>query len=121
MLLFQCAQQIQEFLTFVKSMYSDLPNHLDKIFEPKQPIHVSELSDVNLERYLKETFSTTPIQTEKKQPDGSPVTVSTQWDTSQCVCPTGYTSMCVPDGSPVTVCARLVTRHCEYSTGHPAL
>ena len=56
-------------------MYSDLPNNLTKIFAKKLNIQVSELSELNVERYLKEIFSTTTIQTEKKSPDGTIISV----------------------------------------------
>uniref|UniRef100_A0A6A7FXF6 Transformation/transcription domain-associated protein-like n=6 Tax=Hirondellea gigas TaxID=1518452 RepID=A0A6A7FXF6_9CRUS len=70
----ETAAQIREFLTFVKSMYSDLPNHLTKIFEPRQSPRVADLSEVNLERLLNESFAITPIHTEKKQNDDTPIT-----------------------------------------------
>lgn len=62
-------EEIQHFLHFVKSIYSDLPNHMNKIFEPKAPIKVGDLSELNLEELLKETFTTTTIQVEKKNKD----------------------------------------------------
>ncbi|KAA0197800.1 hypothetical protein HAZT_HAZT001767 [Hyalella azteca] len=68
------AQQIKEFLAFVKTMYSELPNHLPKIFEPKQSLRVTDLAELDLDRLLTGTFAITPIQTEKKQADESPVT-----------------------------------------------
>lgn len=69
-------QQILQFLQFVKNMYRDLPNHMSKIFEPRQVIRVSDLSEVNVEALLQETFSITPIHTEKKLQDGTSITVS---------------------------------------------
>ncbi|VEN46895.1 unnamed protein product, partial [Callosobruchus maculatus] len=62
---------IQRFLQFVKSIYSNLPNHMDKIFEPRPPIKVKDLSDVNMEELLKETFTMTIIQTETRKKDGT--------------------------------------------------
>lgn len=62
-------EEIQHFLHFVKGIYSDLPGHLNKIFEPKAPIKVNDLSELNLEELLKETFTTTTIQVEKKNKD----------------------------------------------------
>lgn len=61
---------------FVKSIYSNLPNHMDKIFEPRPPIKVKSLSEVNIEELLKETFTMTIIQTEKRNKDGTLITVS---------------------------------------------
>ncbi|XP_073941495.1 transcription-associated protein Nipped-A isoform X1 [Choristoneura fumiferana] len=66
--------QIHKFLQWVKGIYSDLPNHLPKIFEPKPTIRVKDLSEVNIEQLLQETYTTTPIHTEKKLLDGSVVT-----------------------------------------------
>ncbi|XP_050553861.1 transcription-associated protein 1 isoform X13 [Spodoptera frugiperda] len=65
---------IHKFLQWVKGIYSDLPNHLPKIFEPKPTIRVKDLSEVNIEQLLQETYTTTPIHTEKKLLDGSVVT-----------------------------------------------
>lgn len=68
--------QIQYFLQFVKSVYSELPKNLPKIFEPRPPLRVKDLSEVNIEVLLKETFTITAIQSEKKAADGTVVTVS---------------------------------------------
>lgn len=54
------------FLTLVKQIYSDLPKHMPKIFEPRPPIRVKDLKDLNLEQLLNETYTITPIQVEKK-------------------------------------------------------
>ena len=42
-------------------MHRELPNHLNKIFEPKAPIKVEDLNDLNIEAKLSETFTTTEI------------------------------------------------------------
>ncbi|XP_058799221.1 transformation/transcription domain-associated protein [Phymastichus coffea] len=65
--------EIQNFLQFVKSIYSELPKNLPKIFEPRPAIRVKDLSDINVEALLKETFTVTPIQIDK-QIDGSELT-----------------------------------------------
>ncbi|XP_047506869.1 transcription-associated protein 1 isoform X1 [Pieris napi] len=65
---------IHKFLQWVKAIYSDLPNHLPKIFEPRPSIRVKDLSEVNIDQLLLETYTTTPIHTEKKLLDGSVVT-----------------------------------------------
>ncbi|XP_071454988.1 transformation/transcription domain-associated protein [Hetaerina americana] len=62
---------ILHFLQFVKCIYRELPNHLNKIFEPRPPIRVKDLSEVNIEALLSETFTLTAIQSEKKTPDGT--------------------------------------------------
>ncbi|KAI4498009.1 hypothetical protein M0802_006833 [Mischocyttarus mexicanus] len=66
--------EIQYFLQFVKSVYSELPKNLSKIFEPRQPIKVKDLSEVNIEALLNETFTITAIQSKKKAADGTVVT-----------------------------------------------
>lgn len=57
-------------------MYSELPKNLPKIFEPRPPLRVKDLSEINIEALLKETFTITAIQSEKKAADGTVVTVS---------------------------------------------
>ncbi|KAK7066693.1 hypothetical protein SK128_022508, partial [Halocaridina rubra] len=69
----QFSPEIQQFLQFVKNMYRDLPNHMNKIFEPRTPIRVSDLSEVNVDALLQETFTITPIHTEKKLQDGNSI------------------------------------------------
>lgn len=66
--------EIQHFLQFVKSIYSELPKNLPKIFEPRPPIRVKDLSEINIDALLKETFTITAIQSEKKAADGTVVT-----------------------------------------------
>ncbi|XP_076255473.1 transcription-associated protein 1-like [Rhynchophorus ferrugineus] len=65
--------EIQRFLQFVKSIYSNLPSHMPKIFEPKRQIKVKDLTDVDIEELLKNTFTVTGIQTETGSEDGSVV------------------------------------------------
>ncbi|XP_066149283.1 transcription-associated protein 1 isoform X2 [Euwallacea fornicatus] len=62
---------IHRFLQFVKSIYSNLPDHMPKIFEPRNPIKVKDLPEVNIEELLQETFTITGIQTEKRSMDGT--------------------------------------------------
>lgn len=56
--------EIHMFLTLVKQIYSDLPKHMPKIFEPRQPstLRVKDLKDLNMEQLLSETYTITPIQ-----------------------------------------------------------
>ena len=63
--------EITHFLQFVKSIYNELPQHLGKIFESRGPIKVKELSELNSDALLAETFTITSVQTEKKTPDGA--------------------------------------------------
>ena len=86
--------QIQQFLQFVKNMYRDLPNHMSKIFERPAAIRVSDLSEVNVDALLKETFTITPIHTEKKLPDGTSITVRGE-EECVCVCVCVMLLMCV--------------------------
>lgn len=71
-------EEIKEFLIYVKKIYSDLKDHLPKIFEPKTTLRVKDLKDINVELLLQETFTITSIQAEKKGADGkvTAVTVS---------------------------------------------
>uniref|UniRef100_A0AAR5Q8F1 FAT domain-containing protein n=1 Tax=Dendroctonus ponderosae TaxID=77166 RepID=A0AAR5Q8F1_DENPD len=62
---------IHQFLKFVKSVYTNLPNHMPKIFEPKTPIKVKDLTDLNLDELLQETFTIRSIQTENRSEDGT--------------------------------------------------
>lgn len=70
------ATQILHFLSFVKTIYSDLPKHLPKIFEPRPAIRVEDLKDLNVEHLLSETYTITPIQADKKTAEGTTVTVT---------------------------------------------
>lgn len=68
--------EIQQFLTYVKTIYSDLPSHLPKIFEPKTPLRVKDIKDINVEQLLPETYTITAIQAEKKGADGKVTAVT---------------------------------------------
>lgn len=68
--------QIKRFLQFVKTIYSVLPNHMNKIFEPKAPIKVRDLMEIDIPELLKETFTITVIQTEKRNKDGTSMAVN---------------------------------------------
>jgi len=67
----QYSLEIQTFLQFVKGIYRDLPSHLNKIFEPRSPIKIKELSELNIEAILAETFTSTVVLTESRTPDGN--------------------------------------------------
>ena len=58
--------EITHFLQFVKSIYKELPNHMTKIFEPREALKVNDLSELNVDALLEETFTITPITTTKK-------------------------------------------------------
>ena len=63
-------------MKFVKEIYKDLPNHLTKIFEPKAQIKVKDISEVNIDVMLNETFTVTTIMTDKKNQDNQQMTVN---------------------------------------------
>lgn len=48
---------------------------MNKIFEPRPPIKVKDLSELNIQELLKETFTIMTIQTEKKTKDGTAIAV----------------------------------------------
>lgn len=58
---------------------------MNKIFEPRPVIRVTDLSEVNVEALLQETFTITPIHTEKKLQDGTSITVSAVEDLQEVV------------------------------------
>lgn len=70
----QHSTEITHFLQFVKSIYKELPNHMNKIFEPKEPLKINDLSELNIEAVLDETFTITPISTGKKSATDSGTT-----------------------------------------------
>lgn len=69
-------QEINHFLHYVRTIYSDLPKHMPKIFEPRQPIRRQDIKDINIEQLLPEIYTITPIQAEKKSTDGKVTTVT---------------------------------------------
>ena len=65
------SDDIAHFLKFVKNIYNKLPDHLNKIFDPRPAIKVKELSELNIETELTQTFTITTVQTEKRSVDNS--------------------------------------------------
>lgn len=49
---------------------------MNKIFEPRSPIKVKDLTEINIEELLQETFTMTIIQTETRNNDGTLAAVS---------------------------------------------
>lgn len=49
---------------------------MNKIFEPRAPLKVKDLSEINIEELLKETFTMTIIQTDTRNKDGTQNAVS---------------------------------------------
>ena len=64
------SHEITLFLQFVKNIYNELPVHMNKIFEPREPLKVNDLSELNsdtkIQKFLDDTFTMTPITTAKK-------------------------------------------------------
>ena len=48
---------------------------MTKIFDPKSPVKVKDLTEVNTEAMLTETFAITSIATENKNTENQPITV----------------------------------------------
>jgi len=69
-------QQVQQFLRYVKDIYKKLPTFLPKIFEQRGQMKVHDLTEVNVEAALEETFTTTTILTEKRNAENQPISVS---------------------------------------------
>jgi len=74
----QFSSEVQNFLVFVRSVYKDLPRHMEKIFEPKLTVKVKDLSEMNLSSSpaLDEIYSVTSFQSDKKTADGTTQSVS---------------------------------------------
>lgn len=70
------SKQIQDFLQFVKGIYSNLPAHLPKIFEPRQQRRVKDMSEIKTEQWLQDIYTVTPVITDKKNAENQSVTVS---------------------------------------------
>jgi hypothetical protein len=66
---------VQQFLAFAKSMYRELPLHVQNIFEPHPPLQIAEIQNLDIENALQTAFTITHIQTQQKLPDGGSVVV----------------------------------------------
>ena len=62
-------------MKFVKGIYSSLPNHLHRIFEPRSQKKVKDLSDINVEVWLQDIFTVTTVLTDKKNAENQSVQV----------------------------------------------
>ncbi|GLH10296.1 Transcription-associated protein 1, partial [Gryllus bimaculatus] len=65
--------EIPKFLSFVKNIYRELPNHMHKILERRPAIKVNDISDVNIKALLGETFTVTLIQRERKSAEDATI------------------------------------------------
>lgn len=52
-------------MQFVKGVYSELPSHLNQIFEPRPPLRVKDISELNLEQILNTTYTVTTVHCER--------------------------------------------------------
>lgn len=68
--------QIQDFLKFVNQIYTSLPGHLNKIFEPRSQKKVKDIAEINVDALLQEVYTVTTIMTDKKNADNQSVSVS---------------------------------------------
>ncbi|WAQ94362.1 TRRAP-like protein [Mya arenaria] len=71
----QMNDEIQDFLKFVNQIYTNLPNHLNKIFEPRSQTKVKDIAEINVEALLQETYTVTTIITDKKNADNQSVSL----------------------------------------------
>jgi hypothetical protein len=92
--------QVQQFLHFCKGLYRDLPQLLPNIFEPRRNIRVNEIQELHIEQALAQAFCVSPIQTEQKHPDGSPVVVRSHFHNA-----TSYSTILISVYSVATRCS----------------
>ncbi|BFZ01386.1 hypothetical protein BsWGS_04423 [Bradybaena similaris] len=69
----QMNEEIADFMKFVKGIYSNLPSHLPRIFEPRSQKKVKDLSDINVEVWLQDIFTVTTVLTDKKNAENQSV------------------------------------------------
>ncbi|KAK7109588.1 transformation/transcription domain-associated protein-like isoform X2 [Littorina saxatilis] len=72
----QMNEEIQDFLAYVKKIYSMLPSHLPKIFEPRAQRKVKDMSEINVDQWLQDIYTLTPVVTDKKNSDQQSVTAT---------------------------------------------
>ena len=65
--------EVQNFLQFVRSVYKELPRHMEKIFEPRTQVKVKDLSEINISSSpaLEEIYAVTNFQSDKKNAEGA--------------------------------------------------
>ena len=61
-------------------MYNEFPRYLNSIFNYKPSIHVRDISDIDINSLLTETFSPLQITTDQHSKDNQVITVSRQRD-----------------------------------------
>lgn len=89
------AFQVIQFLKYVKDIYKKLGNSLPKIFEHRMQIKIRDMSELNIESVLDETFTSTTIVTEKKNQDNQNISVSGKNNSNIVHCNTYWTSSLV--------------------------
>ncbi|KAL9917178.1 transcription-associated protein Nipped-A isoform 1-T1 [Glossina fuscipes fuscipes] len=63
--------EVQKFLILVKKIYTELPNHMNKIFEPAQQLRIKDLNELNMEQLLAETYAIRSIHVENPNDTGT--------------------------------------------------
>uniref|UniRef100_A0A1A9WAC6 Transformation/transcription domain-associated protein n=1 Tax=Glossina brevipalpis TaxID=37001 RepID=A0A1A9WAC6_9MUSC len=63
--------EVQKFLILVKKIYTELPNHMSKIFEPTQQLRIKDLNELNMEQLLAETYAIRSIHVENPNDTGT--------------------------------------------------
>ena len=95
----------------MKTIYQKLPSHLAKIFEPRTQRKVKDMSEINVEAWLQDIYTLTPVVTDKKNSDNQNVTVSWVSLTTFClssglqyvVTSVCYSVVCVCVGGVMTI------------------
>jgi transformation/transcription domain-associated protein len=78
-------KEVQQFLNFIKNIYKEFPKNINLVFNFKPQIKVHDISDINIDALLDETFSSFQILTDKYTKDNQIVTFN--------VIPRGSTSL----------------------------
>lgn len=56
---------MQNFFSFVKNIYRDLPRNMNLIFNYRPSVKVTDVTSLNLDHFLNETYSSFQLITEK--------------------------------------------------------
>nr|XP_018903777.1 PREDICTED: transformation/transcription domain-associated protein isoform X3 [Bemisia tabaci] len=89
---------ITHFLNLVRSIYRELPNHMDNMFKPRPPPQVNDLSELDVESLLQMTYISTEILCKKGElAEGSGV------NESYTLIPKGVVSLKVLQELPILI------------------
>jgi hypothetical protein len=69
-------EEVQQFFNFIKNIYNEFPKYLNSIFNYKPSIQCHDISDIDLNSLLIETFSSLQITTDQHTKDNQLITVS---------------------------------------------